>query len=257
MNLTLQPVWEGLAENKWSDAQLSALDQELAGLDFLRDYKLAMRGEMILGQIGTIEFLRRYPEQIPNLFAYEDEFWSSFRPVVLCRLLPRGWFYQNQVQCARIMVEHWLPLVDLERRVVDREFVVRAERATGQVISRKTPYNFLARMFLPALGPASIRFANAQNSVDLVRLAIALERFRLAHGKYPESLEQLVPQFIAKLPHDVATGEPLKYQRTSDGCFILYSVGWNGIDDGGQVALTKTGEIDWNSGDWVWQYPRK
>ena len=39
MNLTLQPVWEGLAQHQWSDAQLVELDSELAKLDFLSDYR--------------------------------------------------------------------------------------------------------------------------------------------------------------------------------------------------------------------------
>ena len=35
LQITLQPVYEGLAEHKWSDAQLAELDSELAKLDFL------------------------------------------------------------------------------------------------------------------------------------------------------------------------------------------------------------------------------
>ena len=34
--------------------------------------------------------------------------------------------------------------------------------------------------------------------VDLARTAIALERYRLARGEFPESLDALAPQFIAK-----------------------------------------------------------
>jgi len=32
--ITLQPIWEGLAEHKWSDVQLAGLDAELSKLDF-------------------------------------------------------------------------------------------------------------------------------------------------------------------------------------------------------------------------------
>ena len=46
VNLALQPVWEGLTGHKWSDAQLVALNAELAKLDFPADYKLSMRGEL-------------------------------------------------------------------------------------------------------------------------------------------------------------------------------------------------------------------
>ena len=110
---------------------------------------------------------------------------------------------------------------------------------------------------LPALNNAVKKFACGQASVDLARTAIALERCRLAHGECPESLDALAPQFIAKLPHDVINGQPLHYRRTSDGQFVLYSVGWNETDDGGVVGLTKNGSLDTGTGDWVWRYPQK
>ena len=67
VNIALQPIWEGLVAHQWSDAQLAELDSELAKLDFLPDYELAMRGELMLCEIGDIEYLRRYPEQTPDL----------------------------------------------------------------------------------------------------------------------------------------------------------------------------------------------
>ena len=58
LQLALQPVWEGMARHQWSDAQLAGLDQELARLDFLSDYQLAMRGELVLFQGGIFDYLR-------------------------------------------------------------------------------------------------------------------------------------------------------------------------------------------------------
>ena len=113
-------------------------------------------------------------------------------------------------------------------------------------------------MFLPTFGGAVKRFAYAQTSVDLARVAIALERrYRLAHDEYPEALDTLLPQFMEKLPHDIINGQPLHYRRTSDGQFVLYSVGWNETDDGGEVGRIKYGTPDISEGDWVWRYPAK
>ena len=77
----------------------------------------------------------------------------------------------------------------------------------------------------------------------MARVAIALERYRLAHGEYPESLDALAPQLLKQLPHDIINGQPLHYRRTADGQFVLYSVGWNETDDGGVVGLTKGGAL--------------
>jgi hypothetical protein len=96
-----------------------------------------------------------------------------------------------------------------------------------------------------------------QTLANEAQIACALERYRLAHGEYPETLNALVPQFIEKLPHDIIGGQPLHYRRTDNGQFLLYSVGWNEMDDGGQVVSKPDGSEDWGKGDWVWQYPAK
>ena len=121
------------------------------------------------------------------------------------------------------------------------------------------PYNIFERVMLPALGAAVKKFAYGQASVDLARTAIALERYRLVHGAFPETLDALAAQFIAQVPHDVIGGQPLKYLRAADGQFVLYSVGWNEQDDGGVVVFKKgeTPSVDISQGDWVWRYPAK
>jgi hypothetical protein len=113
-------------------------------------------------------------------------------------------------------------------------------------------------MVSPASGIVAKRSVFAQSSVDLARVACALERYRLVHGEFPETLDALAPQFIEKLPHDVINGQPLHYRRTNGGQFILYSVGWNEKDDGGVVEIRGSdGWVDIEKGDWVWRYPSK
>ena len=109
---------------------------------------------------------------------------------------------------------------------------------------------------MPAVTASEIKFAFAQNSVGLARIACALERYRLANGMYPDSLAQLSPQFLQAIPHDLITGQPLKCRLTHDGRFLLYSVGWNEVDDGGKVGLKSSGYFDIKTGDWLWQYPK-
>ena len=104
---------------------------------------------------------------------------------------------------------------------------------------------------------ATQTFSKKQTLVNECLIVCALERYQLAHDEYPETLDVLIPQFIEKIPHDIIGGEPLHYRRIDDGKFLLYSVGWNEMDDGGQVVLAKDGSVDREKGDWVWQYPLK
>jgi len=254
MNITLQPVWEGLAQHQWSDAQLAELDSELAKRNFLSDYRIAMRGELMLCEIGDIEYLRRFPEQAPNMAGdYGGDTPTPQLARILWRSIPNGWFYQNELRCARPMLELYLPVVDASQQLVQPAAVQRADAALEAEVQQANFFNVAERLFLPALGAAVTRFASGQESVDLARVAIALERYRLAHGEYPESLDALAPRFMKQIPHDIINGQPLHYRRTSDSQFVIYSVGWNETDDGGVVGLNDSGRADIRKGDWVWR----
>jgi hypothetical protein len=174
-------------------------------------------------------------------------------------LLGKGWIYQNQLNIDRLYQEHCLPAVDVaqHRVYLERGGTSGATNILEATLKRRTPYNLFAWLLFPAYEKACSHFARSQASVDLARVACALERYRLAHGEYPPSLAALAPQFLDAIPPDVFDGKPLRYRRNPNGSFILYSVGQNRIDDGGKIVLTKGKHprIDFAQGDLVWQYP--
>jgi len=79
--------------------------------------------------------------------------------------------------------------------------------------------------------------AAAETYRRLLVTTLALERFHLRHHSYPANLNQLVPSFLDLLPFDFMDGKPLRYRRTEDGHFVLYSVGLDGVDNGGKVKV--------------------
>ena len=97
------------------------------------------------------------------------------------------------------------------------------------------------------------RFARTQSGVDQALVACALERYRLAHRRYPDTLAELVPALADHLPVDLVNGESLRYARVGDH-YRLYSVGWDLKDDGGQIVLDAKNSqtVDADRGDWVW-----
>ena len=64
-------------------------------------------------------------------------------------------------------------------------------------------------------------------------MALALEKHRLRHGSYPESLDGLDADILPAVPPDPMIGEPMRY-RAEEAGFLLYSVGLNRRDDGGE-----------------------
>jgi len=259
-NLELQPIWEGLADHKWNEAQLITLDAELSKFDFLAAYHFAMRGEQAFG-CSIVDFLRRNRSELANM-GWDFDDLNTPKPSHLQKIavnaIPSGWFEQNKLSICEIHAGYFSQIIDLQTRTYSAANVAKAQEVYGKRLTNPNPYNWFSRLLLPSLQKAAQKFVQAQNSADLARLAIALERHRIAQGQFPETLDVLAPKFIASLPHDVVTGQPLKYRRTEDGSFLLYSVGWNETDDDGKVGLSKDGKnVDKEKGDWVWRYPAK
>jgi len=267
VQLMLQPVWEGLAEHRWTDAQLAELDAGLAKLDFLADYQNTLHNEQA-ATVKGLDYLRRHPDQYLHL----GEGWGWSPPVAPnsdfimaalaeCRMIPSGWFYQNQLRYNQVIDEFYLPAVNLQTRTYAPALAKQGDALTAREREHLSPYNIMGCILLSYAEALQYTrsFAHGQSSADLARVAMALERCRLAHGKYPNSLETLAPQYMAEVPHDVIGGQPLHYRLTEDGQFALYSVGWNETDDGGMVVMkgNQTPFQDSSQGDWVWRYPPK
>jgi hypothetical protein len=85
------------------------------------------------------------------------------------------------------------------------------------------------------------------------RTACALERFRESRGAYPASLDELVPEFLAAVPLDVIDGAPVRYARSADQSFQLYSIGLNGKDDGGSAVIDRRSVGMYKARDWMWR----
>ena len=88
--------------------------------------------------------------------------------------------------------------------------------------------------------------------------------------RLPDGLDALAPRFIDQIPTDVIGGQPLRYHRTSDDGYVVYSIGWNRSDDGGAIGTNRSddgGEVAWKKqkklsadithGDWIWQQPAR
>jgi len=269
-SITLQPVYEGLAKHKWSAPQLVELETGLAKLNWLEDCQLAMRGERNLS-LATIDYLRRtrsndeFFEMFDIFGAFpmvnkEEEHgaieWNLLLSSTYYRLSPTGWFWMNKALIGKLYQQWYLLVCDPEKHLAYASISNQAEQRIDVELFPRRPSNMLAAMILGSLTAGERKFAFAQCSADMAMIACALERYRLANGTYPDSLEKVCPQFLGEIPHDVINGQPLKYQRTDDGRFLLYSVGWNEIDDGGKVGFNQSGRYDIKTGDWVWEYPK-
>jgi hypothetical protein len=80
---------------------------------------------------------------------------------------------------------------------------------------------------------ASVR--RRESIFRLLQTDLAVRLYHHDHHTWPPSLDQLVPNYLSKLPIDPHSGRPFIYRPASDD-FVLYSVGKDRIDNGGNFT---------------------
>ena len=109
-----------------------------------------------------------------------------------------------------------------------------------------SPLGRVRHIFTAMMMPAANAAFQAGARIDARSLAadaaIAVELFRRKHGKLPETLEELVPDFLPQLPLDPFDGQPLRF-LVRDDAYVIYSIGADRVDNGGQTQQNPNHEI--------------
>lgn len=231
---SLQPIWEGIVEHRWRESQLAAFQTELARFNLLSDHTNAIR-RVVLAHIETwraISDAEKTARSVPQgggVYVHRQEWaWQ-----------PRTWWYDNCIQ-----------LYEAGRNAVKRVDVA-AGRMTSDVNwsdLRGLPLDGVASQLFQqgpwwGANPTAVSFT--QTAVNQAIVACALERYRLAHSDYPETLDQLLPGYLDHIPPDIGRGRPMIYQRIDKESYILRGAGANGIIDQAKTP----------SDDWLWSFP--
>jgi hypothetical protein len=247
-----QIIWEGLADHRWSDRQLSDFQLRLQELSFISDVQKPLRLDQASGN-DLFGQLHRNPAMVKS-WRFGPGIWNGVFPYFLW-LMPSGWMYREQVSYHRSFEEQLLPALDTEAARIRPSLINQAGHGSSQFWNHRLLSDILLQSLVSPLTGAAL----AQTENNQTVPACALERYRLANGQFPEALDALNPQYLATIPPDLTAGQPMKYRRRDDGRFQLYSIGWNEKDDGGKVVMNKGGKAaDVTQGDWVWpQYPEE
>lgn len=244
VGLYVEVVADGFRLHVWQEPQLAVLQKQLA-------------------QINLTPIVREafHDEQASNCRAFQDAFnnsvheplsgaalWQKMRglrrPNSMLAFLDLNLF--NIARLDQMIIDS----LDPARRVVLPQKVAEFQREVDSLKHHYYPYKIFAAIAVPNGAKALQTFAFNQAQADEAQIVCALERYRLKHGGYPDALDAMVPEFVESLPHDIIGGQPLKYRRSPDGKFVLYSIGWNETDNGGQYLSAS--QYDKTNGDWVW-----
>jgi hypothetical protein len=122
-------------------------------------------------------------------------------------------------------------LVDVCRLPLPAQPAALRELAARRPDRDTAPFAWL---MMPALTKVIETVPRKQAALRCAVVALALERYRQKHHRWPPSLAALVPAQLEQIPADPYDGEPVRFRLLGDGV-VVYSVGPDGKDDGGNL----------------------
>lgn len=280
-HITLAANWEVLQSTNLTDEQLAELQNDWANIDFVRAQENALNMERTGGQLS----LKKWRDSGPGLEHYISQYssvWQAlggdqpkhrfFDPIILKSRIYRWrywWSYPDEVRALKgfqILLaaprsaqtnDSWLPIEKELESEVDKLSIPTNSQDFWFVNAEESDMHYILSGSILSLSRVFNRVIKAEAARQMVIAAIALKRYQLRHGSYPSDLNALVPEFLQKVPRDPIEGQPLKYRLNTNGMFLLYSIGDDGKDDGGDTTPTGSSHsLIWYSGrDWVWPQP--
>jgi hypothetical protein len=272
LNVAIGATWEALQENNWTDAQLSELQSKWEATDLLTLLEPSMARERAYG-IEALAAMRRSSNMVfggimfsgggtaGNSGSWMDDMRQEIKD--LYNRYPRFWKWKSAWS-----YEEELYYLQIETAAVDAS---RKITPTGAFVPTFNEFRHQAtnidRMYPDADDHFSqfhlsssffnhnfTSLAERETARRLLVTVLALKRYHLQHGAYPANLNELVPNYLKQVPMDFMDGKPLRYRLRPDGDFLLYSVGEDGEDNGGDASPVENGIIkNWlNARDAVW-----
>jgi hypothetical protein len=179
-----------------------------------------------------------------NLFRVGDE---SDRGLTLGLYLPGG-IKQQRAAYLRYLSE----AVDIAKLPLheQRERLQQWEKG-----ARSQP--ILVALLAPAISKVGEADRRSRAEVRCTVAALAAERYRQAKKDWPGTLNDLVDAgYLLQVPLDPYDAQPLRMKRTADG-LVIYSVGADGQDNGGNVDWRHTTDPGTDLGFRLWDVAKR
>ena len=263
LNLT----WEALQASGWTDEQLVTLQQTWRNTSVAEQTISAMEVERTFSR-DYFEQARRFPKwnQLRiSLLSYAQcgcdggysAFISDFQDSIHAIAWRLAWLDQDEL---RFLQRSQLALTRTrdaaERRAWSASHL--SDKDFPYARSRYDRWRFLlSDVFTPNAALNVLHVFECETQREMTVAAIAIKRYQLRTGTLPPDLASLVPEYLPQLPLDWMDGKPLRYYPNKDETFVLYSVGVDGRDDGGDPTPIEGGRAYsiWNERDGVWPMP--
>jgi hypothetical protein len=135
----------------------------------------------------------------------------------------------------------YLDRVESYLQALNQPFPARLQRIAALDRDIKKGSRSVWTIAIPHWSKAATNDAEIQARLFVASVALAIERYRLSHGRLPSTLSDLVPEYFPAVPLDPYATTALKYKRLPNG-FVVYSIGQDGRDNGGSKKPEQVSE---------------
>ena len=242
-----QVINDGLERHAWTDAQLADLSSELSRIDMLARLSAGLRGERAI--VLQFDFSRTNPLLLQGLPDTGKATLQNAALRAVWAIWPMGWI--NEGKAGYIgTIQRYIDAVKQPRELPSTLAEIEAAHAGSSLWNRIR--NPLSQVAMPALTGSAKRIAAPQTILQSLASACAVERYRMAHGRLPATLENLVPAFLPSVPTDPLTGKPLCYKPSESRSYLIYGTGWDQTDNSGSgvTSITSLSTKTMNQPDW-------
>jgi hypothetical protein len=243
---------EGVRGNQWSAAQRKVLSEAMNAGNELEYSKASMDGERCIINSYFEKLMPRDSTTFVPLLGQMYGF-GRFQFDSVLRVAPRGWIRRAQVEYNR-QVDADLNHIEPRRELIDPAL---GEHGSEFTFPRAKLFSFRPAKRLAAIATVIpyfyLRPAATHTRIRQFPVLCALADYHEVHGEFPLALNQLAPEFLDVVPHDVMDGQPMRYRRLENGGCLVWSIGHDRIDHGGEKAAQSR---SWANGpDWVSELP--
>lgn len=253
-SIAIDTTWQFLQSDQWTDAQLAELQADWESSEFFDASESAFAMVRAMHS-STFRLLRKAYGEMTNMLGVPGSVSLMNDPAEYAKDVAARWHY-------RLWQHSWS--YDEESYFLEKSTAglkaIRSTELTGTYFaalkglnaeiavinknhSNETSHFLLQGMFSGQeewVSRSVGRFANVETGRRLLVTAIALRRYQMRHGSLPADLNTLVPELLRQAPVDFMDGKPLRYRPTPDGNYLLYSVGEDGEDNGGDPTPSET-----------------
>ncbi len=283
---TQSSLWNILQSPDATDSELALLQHDWEQVDFKRSNLNAMAMERVLGEIMLTRY-RHSTDELEACLDLETKARQSFLGIpgesksVLERIRTAGeiflwrfwWSYPDELRSlkgfdalmgsARLVTTNgcFHTALTNQNTALDALHISDLPGVWESILFFNDPFQSLMSQGVSAVSDTTDKMMVAETTRQMAITAIALQRFKLAQGHFPAHLSELIPAYLTTTPLDPVDGQPLRYRLQADGNFLLYSVGKNGVDDGGNPAASDGDSyknyswLSFKALDWVWPQP--